>query len=216
MSDMRTLLRCTALLGVLVTALAMASSGDILDDWDSAKTPAKPETKAVTVDPSTTALLILDLMKSNCGQRPRCVATVPNVKRLHDGARAAGMMIWYSFVGSNNQATPADMVDPGIAAHDGEWERQGGPDKFLGSHLEEKLKAHNIKTAIICGTSFQGVGIGTGSELAQRGYKVIVPVDCLSSEDAYNEQYAAWHLYKGGPAVVTSQVTLTRSTMVKF
>jgi len=216
MSNMKTVLRCTALLGVLVTAAAMASSGDILDDWDSAKAPAKPEIKAVTVDPSTTALLILDLMKSNCGQRPRCVATVPNVKRLHDGARAAGMMIWYSFVGSNNQATPADMVDPGIAAHEGEWERQGGPDKFLGSHLEEKLKAHNIKTAIICGTSFQGVGIGTGSELAQRGYKVIVPVDCLSSENAYNEQYAAWHLYKGGPAVVTSQVTLTRSAMVKF
>ena len=217
MSNMRTVLRSAALLGVLATALAATTSaGDILDDWDSAKAPAKPEIKAVTVDPSTTALLILDLMKSNCGQRPRCVATVPNVKRLHDGARAAGMMIWYSFVGSNNQATPADMVDPGIAARDGEWERQGGPDKFLGSHLEEKLKAHNIKTAIICGTSFQGVGIGTGSELAQRGYKVIVPVDCLSSEDAYNEQYAAWHLYKGGPAVVTSQVTLTRSTMVKF
>ena len=217
MRSLRSVLRYAAILALMVVAVAASSSaGDILDDWDTAKTPAKPEIKAVTVDPSTTALLILDMMKSNCGQRPRCVATVPNVKRLHDGARAAGMMIWYSFVGSNNQATPADMVDPGIAARDGEWERQGGPDKFLGSHLEEKLKAHNIKTAIVCGTSFQGVGIGTGSELAQRGYKVIVPVDCLSSEDAYNEQYAAWHLYKGGPAIVTSQVTLTRSAMVKF
>jgi nicotinamidase-related amidase len=216
MRSLRGVWRCAVMLGVLITVMAAASSGDILDDWDTAKTPAKPEIKAVTVEASTTALLILDMMKSNCGQRPRCVATVPNVKRLHDGARAAGMMVWYSFVGSNNQATPADMVDPGIAARDGEWERQGGPDKFLGSHLEEKLKAHNIKTAIVCGTSFQGVGIGTGSELAQRGYKVIVPVDCLSSEDAYNEQYAAWHLYKGGPAIVTSQVTLTRSAMVKF
>jgi nicotinamidase-related amidase len=216
MRSLRGVWRCAVMLGVLITVMAAASSGDILDDWDTAKTPAKPEIKAVTVEASTTALLILDMMKSNCGQRPRCVATVPNVKRLHDGARAAGMMVWYSFVGSNNQATPADMVDPGIAARDGEWERQGGPDKFLGSHLEEKLKAHNIKTAIVCGTSFQGVGIGTGSELAQRGYKVIVPVDCLSSEDAYSEQYAAWHLYKGGPAIVTSQVTLTRSAMVKF
>ena len=216
MRSLRSVLRHAVMLSVMITVAAVASSGDILDDWDTAKTPAKPEIKAVTVDPSTTALLILDMMKSNCGQRPRCVATVPNVKRLHDGARASGMMIWYSFVGSNNQATPADMVDPGIVARDGEWERQGGPDKFLGSHLEEKLKAHNIKTAIVCGTSFQGVGIGTGSELAQRGYKVIVPVDCLSSEDAYNEQYAAWHLYKGGPAIVTSQVTLTRSSMVKF
>ena len=54
------------------------------------------------------------------------------------------------------------------------------------------------------------------SGAAQRGYKVIVPIDCLSSEDPYMEQYAAWHLFKGGPAGVTSQSTLTRSTMVKF
>ncbi len=45
---------------------------------------------------------------------------------------------------------------------------------------------------------------------------MIVPIDCLSSEDPYMEQYAAWHLFKGGPAIVTGQVTLTRSTMVKF
>jgi nicotinamidase-related amidase len=86
----------------------------------------------------------------------------------------------------------------------------------MGTDLEQKLKARGIKTAIICGTSFQGVGIGTGSGLAQRGYKVIVPVDCLSSEDTYMEQYAAWHMFKGGPAVVTSNSTLTRSSMVKF
>jgi nicotinamidase-related amidase len=86
----------------------------------------------------------------------------------------------------------------------------------MGTDLEQKLKARGIKTAIICGTSFQGVGIGTGSGLAQRGYKVIVPVDCLSSEDTYMEQYAAWHMFKGGPAVVTGNSTLTRSSMVKF
>ena len=46
--------------------------------------------------------------------------------------------------------------------------------------------------------------------------KVIVHVDCMSSEDPYMEQYAAWHMYKGGPAVVTGATTLTRSTMIKF
>ena len=54
------------------------------------------------------------------------------------------------------------------------------------------------------------------SAAAQRGYKVIVPVDCMSSEDPYMEQYAAWHMFKGGPAIVTSQTTLTRSDMIKF
>ncbi|PYU33271.1 MAG: hypothetical protein DMG31_09330 [Acidobacteria bacterium] len=217
MRDMRNIWRgAAAAAGALIIAFAASSAAtDILNDWDTVKPPPKPELKAVTLEPSTTALLILDMMKQNCGARPRCVATVPNVKRLHDAARAAGAMVWYSFVGAG-QPTPADMVDQGFAAHEGEWSRTGGPDKFLGSNLEEKLKARGIKTTVVCGTSFQGVGIGTGSGLAQRGYKVIIPIDCLSSEDPYMEQYAAWHLFKGGPAVVTSNTTLTRSAMVKF
>jgi nicotinamidase-related amidase len=218
MLNIRTLLRASArAAGVLLLAFAASSSAaDILDDWTTAKAPPPPELKPVTLEGSTTALLILDMMKMNCGARPRCVATVPNVKRLYDAARTAKAMLWYSLVGSDGKATPADMIDPAFAPREGEWMRQNGPDKFLGSNLEEKLKARGIKTVIVCGTSFQGVGIGTGSGLAQRGYKVIVPVDCLSSEDPYMEQYAAFHLFKGGPAVVTSQVTLTRSTMVKF
>src|SRR6266704_178219 len=218
MLDMRNIWRgAAAAAGALIIAFAASSAAtDILNDWDAVKAPPKPELKAVTLEGSTTALLILDMMKANCGARPRCVATIPNVKKLHDAARAAGALVWYSLVGSNGMATPADVIDPGFIPRDGEWARQGGPDKFLGSNLEEKLKARGIKTVIVCGTSFQGVGIGTGSGSAQRGYKVIVPIDCLSSEDPYMEQYAAWHLFKGGPAIVTGQVTLTRSTMVKF
>ena len=218
MSSTQTLFRSGVVLaGTLILVLTASSfAADILDDWDTAKAPPKPELKAVTLEGPTTALLILDMMKMNCGARPRCVATVPNVKRLHDAARAAGAMVWYSLVGSNGQAIPADMIDQGFAPKEGEWVRQNGPDKFIGSNLEEKLKARGIKTVIVCGTSFQGVGIGTGGGAAQRGYKVVVPVDCLSSEDTYMEQYATWHLFKAGPAVVTTQVTLTRSTMVKF
>jgi len=217
MLKMRSVFRAGAVVaGALVVVFAASAlAGDIVEDWDSVKAPAKPELKAVALEPSTTALLIMDMMKQNCGARPRCVATVPNVKRLHDAARAAKVMIWYSLVGGP-QATPAGMIDQAFAAKDGEWARTNGPDKFMGTNLEEALKSHGIKTAVICGTSFQGVGIGTGSGLAQRGYKVVVPIDCLSSEDVYNEQYAAWHMFKGGPAVVTMNSTLTRSTMVKF
>jgi nicotinamidase-related amidase len=218
MLNMRILLRSAsaAALALLISFAASSSAADVLDDWATVKLPPKPDLKPVTLEGSTTALLILDMMKVNCGSRPRCVATVPNVKRLHDAARAAGAMVWYSLVGSDGKATPADMIDPGFVPREGEWARQNGPDKFLGSNLEEKLKARGIKTVVVCGTSFQGVGIGTGSGSAQRGYKVIVPLDCLSAEDPYMEQYAAWHLFKGGPAVVTSQVTLTRTAMVKF
>jgi len=119
------------------------------------KAPPAPELKPVTLEGKTTALLILDMMKAGCSARPRCLATVPNVKKLHDAARAAGAMVFYTLVGAPT-VTAADVVDPGIAPREGEWVFQRGPDKFLGSGLDEKLKARGIKTVIVTGTSAQG------------------------------------------------------------
>jgi nicotinamidase-related amidase len=201
---------------LLVAWVGSPSVADVISDWNTAVVPPPPELKEVTVDPATTALLFLDIMKGGCTARPRCVAAVPNMKRLHDEARAHNMVVWYSLVGSNGKATPDDIMDPAIKPHAGEWYRQPGPDKFMGSTLEPTLKQAGIKTVIVCGNSFQGATVGTASGAAQRGYKVIVPVDCSAGEDVYNEQYAAFHLAKGGPAGVTNNVTMTRSTMIKF
>jgi nicotinamidase-related amidase len=218
MKQIQTLFRCTIAFVVLLVVASLGASsspaGDIIAEWATVKAPPVPELKQVTLDGKTTALLILDMMKSGCSARPRCVATVPNIRKLHDAARAAGAMIFYTLVGE--KPVPGEVIDPGFAPREGEWVAQRGPDKFLGSGLEERLKANGIKTVIVCGTSAQGVVIGTGSGAAQRGYKVVVPVDCMSSEDPYMEQYAAWHMFKGGPVIVTSQTTLTRSDMIKF
>lgn len=218
MKSARTVSWCVAAASAAMTIALFGATpspaSDIIAEWATVKAPPVPELKPVALDVKTTALLILDMMKTNCGARPRCVATVPNVKKLHDAARASGAMVFYTLVG--NKPVPAEIIDLGFAPREGEWVAQGGPDKYLGSGLDERLKARGIKTVIMCGTSAQGVVIGTGSGSAQRGYKVIVPVDCMSSEDPYMEQYAAWHMFKGGPAIVTSQTTLTRSDMIKF
>ena len=209
----------TALGGVFVLAsllAAPAGAADIIADWGKAAPPPAPELKDVTIDPATTALLFLDIMKQGCSARPSCVEKVGNMKRLHDQARAKNMVVWYSLVGSNGKATPDDIMDPAIKPRVGEWYRQGGPDKFLGSTLQATLRQAGIKTVIVCGNSFQGATVGTASGAAQRGYKVIVPVDCSAGEDEYHEQYATFHLAKGGPVGVTSNVTMTRSTMIKF
>lgn len=222
--------RIAAVLGTLcLAALVSPSSADVISDWATATPPPAPELKEVTVDPSTTALLLLDMMKQGCNARPRCVAAVPNIKRIHDMARAHNMTVWYSLVGAGGKATPDDVVDPGIKPRAGEWYRQNGADKFAGSTLQPLLrqagvltlaesKAANGKqgTVIICGNSFQGAAMGTAVEAAQRGYKIIIPVDCSAAEDAYHEQYAAFHLGKGGPVNVVSATTLTRTTMIKF
>jgi nicotinamidase-related amidase len=215
MKDTRRLIGCAALAALaLVLAVPQAGAADIMAEWATVKLPPAPALKPVTLDGKTTALLILDVMKDSCARRPRCAEMAPNLKKLHDASRAAGAMVFYTLVGGGSP-TAADVV-AGMTPKEGEWVVQRGPDKFLGSPLEQRLKERGIKSVIVTGTSAQGVGIGTGSGAAQRGYDVIVPVDGLASDDAFMELYAAYHLAKGGPAIVTEKVTLTRSDMIKF
>ena len=205
------LLGLAALAALLLAPRAMAA--DLITEWSTIQMPPPPELKQVTVDPKTTALLLFDFMKENCGARPRCVEAVPKLKALDEKARAAKMLVAYTF--PNN----GEVIDQGIAPKDKSEvvdQKQGGPDKFIGSDLDQRLKEHGITTVILCGTSAQGVGIGSGAGAVQRGYKVIYPVDCLPSESAFREAYAAWHMGGGGPPVTTKSVTVTRIDMIKF
>jgi nicotinamidase-related amidase len=191
-----------------------AWANDITKEWDSVKPPPVPEVKPATVDPKTTALLALDFMKTNCGVRPRCAATIPVANKLIEQARAHDMLVIYTLVGENPK--PDGMADGIQKPREGEWIERGGADKFINSDIEQRLKAKGIKTVIVMGTSAQGAVVGTSNGAVQRGYQAVVPVDAMSAEDPYNEQYAAWHLYKGGPVYLPKNVTLTRGEMIKF
>jgi len=188
---------------------------DIVAEWASAKLPPAPELKPVTVDPKTSALLVLDMMKGNCGARPRCLDTVANVRKLIDAARAHNMMVVYNLTGAGKVE---DMVDQTLAPRAGDFmvKGSGGADKFVGSNLDQGLKDAGIKTVIVTGTSAQGAVATTTNGAAQRGYKAVVPVDGMSAEDAFNELYAVWHICKGGPVNLTSNATVTRSDLVSF
>jgi nicotinamidase-related amidase len=213
---MRRFISLAGSVAILAAFAVQAMANDITADWTSVKPPPVPELKPVTVDPKTTALLVLDFMKGNCGARPRCIATVPNVKNLIEEARAHNMPVFYTLVGQD--PTPAGMVDQRLVPDASSFRIQGsgGADKFINSNLDQGLKDKGIKTVIITGTSAQGAVGGTTNGATQRGYKAVVPVDGMSAEDAYNEQYAAWHIYKGGPANVVNNATLTRSDLIKF
>jgi hypothetical protein len=51
---------------LLVALLGSPSLADVISDWSKAVVPPPPELKDVTIDSSTTALLLLDIMKANC------------------------------------------------------------------------------------------------------------------------------------------------------
>ena len=196
---------------LVVGALALpAQAANIVDEWASVKAPAAPELKPVTVDPKTTALLMLDFMNQNCGKRPRCLATIPAMKKLLDEARAAKVLVVYSIIANT---TTADVIAD-VAPKADEPHVQSGPDKFLRTDLEKILKDKGITTVIVNGTASNGAVLYTASGAAFRGMNVIVPVDGLSAVDTYSELSAVFTLLNA-PSV-SAKTTLTRSDMIKF
>ncbi len=205
------------LIVALVTAAALAAgagsvqAGNIIDEWASVKAPPAPELKPVTVDPKTTALLMLDFLPSfYCSGDPRCVATLPAMKQLLAVARAHGAMVVYSLAG---KFSASDIVKD-VAPAGNEPLVKSHADKFLHTELEKILKDKGIQTVIVAGTAANGGVLYTGSGAALRDLKVVVPVDGLSAEDLYAEQLTVWQLAHG-PGF-GKQVTLTRSDMIKF
>ena len=189
---------------------ASAQAADIVDEWASVKAPPAPALKPVTVDPKTTALLMLDFMNQNCGKRPRCMATMPAMKKLLGEARAAKVLVVYSMIANT---TPADVIKD-LAPLANEPHVQSGPNKFRNTDLEKILKDKGITTVIVIGTAANGAVLSTASGATLRGITVIVPVDGLSSVEAYAD-LSTVYTFTTAPALV-GKSTLTRSEMIKF
>ena len=78
MINVRRLLPLAALSIALMSA-ASARAATIIDEWDSVKAPPPPKLQSVTLDPKTTALLVIDIIKQTCNtkMRPRCRSIAP-------------------------------------------------------------------------------------------------------------------------------------------
>jgi nicotinamidase-related amidase len=205
-----------ALLCVMAMTMSLPSSAvyaqTVVDVWDTVKAPPAPKLKSITLDPKATALLLLDFNKQTCSteRRPRCIASIPKMEKLLSTAREKGVYIVYSLSAG---ATPADIARE-LAPKGSDPVVTSGPDKFLGTDLEKILKDKNIKAVIVTGTAAHGAVLYTASGAALRGVKVIIPVDGLSAEALYPEQYTVWNL-ANAPRVST-EVTVTRTDMIKF
>lgn len=197
-------------LAMLAAAPLHAQYKDVIEEWQSVQAPKPPELKPVTLD-SSTAVMFLDFVKQTCNneRRPRCLSTIPRVAALLKLARSKGVAVIYSIAGA---ATPDDILKE-IAPQGGEPIVKASADKFFGTDLEKILKEKGIKTVIVTGTAAQGAVLNTASQAAFRGIKVVIPVDGMSAENTYYEQYTAYHMTTA-PGVA-QQTTLTRIDMIK-
>ncbi len=217
MFRLRQLMPLAALAAAFVYA-APAPAQTIIDEWSSIKAPPAPELKAVTVDPKTTALRVMDLVKQLCNEknRPRCVASIPKIEKLLAAARDKGVMVIYTTL------PPIPMTDtlPAVAPKGNEPVIAAWVDKFIlvdkDTGLEKMLKDKGITTIIAVGTAAHGAGLYTTSAASLRGFNVIVPVDGVSGDGqiTYIEQAVAFILTHA--PVVSPKITLTRIDMIKF
>jgi nicotinamidase-related amidase len=190
-----------------------ASANDIVGEWGKVNPPPAPAVKPVRVDPKTTALLMLDFVPHDpyCGDRkPRCGATLPAMKRLLGNARTHGTVVIYSFAGKYE----APDIAKDVAPAGNEAVVKSKADKFLNTDLEKILNEKAIQTVIVTGNSANGAVLYTATGAALRGFKVIVPVDGISANDLYEEQFTIWQL-ANGPGF-GGQVTITKSDLIEF
>jgi nicotinamidase-related amidase len=198
----------------VATPFAEARAQTVIDEWNTVKAPSPPALKPATIDdPKTTALLVMDVNSQTCTpqRRPRCANSLPGLQKLVNDARASGVLVIYTLSGTT---TAADILKE-VAPKDGDPVLPSfGPDKFMGNDMEKILKEHGIKTIIATGTAAHTSVLHSGSAAALRGYNVIVPIDVISSDQAYQEQYTVLHLSTASR--VLDKTTLTTTKMMRF
>ena len=221
MFRVRQLLPLVALAAVFVYA-APAPAQTIIDEWSSVKAPPAPKLQSVTLDPKTTAILVIDIIKQTCNMkmRPRCVAMVPKVQKLLAEARAKGVYIIYSLFPS---PAPDKFPNPKITDYVPELAPKGNEpvvtafvDKFaLGGKdtgLEKTLKDKGIKNFVPVGVASHNGVLFSSVDAAFRGFNVVVPVDGMAGNNAYEDQLTAYTLTSS----IVYKVTLTSIDMIKF
>jgi nicotinamidase-related amidase len=221
MFRMRHLLPLAALAAVLSYTVP-SSAETIIDEWAQVKAPPPPELKSVALDPKATAILLIDIIKQTCNEqkRPRCVAAVPKIEKLLTAARASGVTVIYSLFPSPSPATfPNPVIGdyvPALAPKGNEPVVTSFVDKFMlgdkDTGLQKILKDKGITTLVPVGVASHNGVLFTSVMAALRGFKVVVPVDGMAGNNAYEDQATAYILTSS----IVYKVTLTSIDVIKF
>jgi nicotinamidase-related amidase len=222
MFRLRHLTLLAALAAAVFTYAAPARAETIIDEWSSVKAPPAPTLKPVTLDPKTSALLLIDIINQTCNMkmRPRCVASIPKVQKLLAEARAKGVYVIYALFPSPR---PETFPNPKISDYVPELAPKGDEpivtafvDKFMlgdkDTGLQKLLKDKGIKTLVPVGVASHNGVLFTSVMASLRGFDVVVPVDGMAGNNAYEDQATDYILTSS----IVYKVTLTSVDMLKF
>jgi hypothetical protein len=181
--------------------------------------PATPDPARVTLDPKTTALIVLDYVEDICNVQPSCKgqmlpAMIPFLERVRKaglvvayGTRERNMAHWMKEVAP----APGDIRILNVAQ-----------DRFYNTDLDKVLKAKGIKTLIMVGWKISGSVTYTSVGAMARDYTVVIPMDTTSAGSGYETTIGFYNVLNSGNANLANEplkpksVTLTRTDLITF
>ena len=212
---------------VLMSGLALALCGGA-SEAPAAQAPAKmitlqmpatPDPARVTLDPKTTALMVLDYVEDICVKQPTCTGQMlPAMTPFLDRVRKAGLVVAYGTREPNmnhwlKEVAPAPGDIKIIST---------AQDRFYNTDLDKALKAKGIKTLIMVGWKVSGSVTYTSVGAMVRDYTVVIPVDTTTASTGYETAIGFYNVLNSGNAnlpnepLKKSAVTLTRTDLITF
>ena len=181
--------------------------------------PATPEPARVTLDPRTTALIVLDYVEDICIKQPTCTGQMlPAMTPFLERVRKAGLVVAY---GTREQNMAHWLKE--VAPAPGDIRIiSTAQDRFYNTDLDKTLKAKGIKTLIMVGWKISGSVTYTSVGAMARDYTVVIPMDTTSAGSGYETTIGFYNVLNSGNANLANEplkpraVTLTRTDMITF
>jgi nicotinamidase-related amidase len=181
--------------------------------------PATPDPARVTLDPKTTALMVLDYVEDICVKQPSCTGQMlPAMTPFLERVRKAGLIVAY---GTRKQNMTHWLKE--VAPAPGDIQIiSTAQDRFYNTDLDKVLKAKGIKTIIMVGWKISGSVTYTSVGAMIRDYTIVIPMDTTSAGSSYETTIGFYNVLNSGNANLANEplkqkaVTLTRTDMITF
>ena len=181
--------------------------------------PALPDPVRVTLNPATTALLVLDYVEDICNSQPKCKSQMlPAMTPFMARVRKAGLVVAY---GTREQNMSKWL--PEVAPVPGDIKIVNtAQDRFYNTDLDKALKQKGITTIIMVGWKVSGSVAYTSVGATVRDYTVVIPVDTTTAATDYETEIGFYQILNQGNGNLTNEPlkpkapTLSRTDMIAF
>jgi nicotinamidase-related amidase len=217
MTQFRTVVLTMGLMLALCGGVSQAQPGG--KPMQTLQMPAMPDPARVTLNPKTTALLVLDYVEDICAIQPKCKSQLlPAMTPFMERVRKAGLVVAY---GTRQQNMTHWLKE--VAPADGDIKIVStAQDRFYNTDLDKLLKAKGITTIIMVGWKISGSVTYSSVGAMIRDYTVVIPVDTTTAASDYETAIGFYNVLNSGNANLANEplkpksVTLSRSDFVTF